>query len=265
MAGCQGVTRGAGQGDHDRDEPPAGLHGDQPLRAPGRRRHPGPDPHGLRHRHDRRPRPTTPTTSRSASDEVQQMLDAGEMLVPGFRQARALHAWTGARPLFKDERARPRHPPHEPRARAASTTGARRRRRLPHHHRGQAHHLPPDGRRWWWTPCASSSASRAPCRTGVEVLPGSEERRATTRSAPACARARPTLADDQLVCECELLPRAGASRRRRRRPGDEPGRRAPDAAPGDGPLPGRLLHLPGHRASCTGWATPTPTAPTSCC
>jgi glycerol-3-phosphate dehydrogenase len=38
-------------------------------------------------------------------DEVQQMLDAGEVLVPGFRQARALHAWTGSRPLFSDERA----------------------------------------------------------------------------------------------------------------------------------------------------------------
>ena len=41
----------------------------------------------------------------SSHDEVQQMLDAGEVLVPGFRQARALHAWTGARPLFNDERA----------------------------------------------------------------------------------------------------------------------------------------------------------------
>jgi glycerol-3-phosphate dehydrogenase len=36
--------------------------------------------------------------------EVQQMLDAGEVLVPGFRQARALHAWAGARPLMKDTR-----------------------------------------------------------------------------------------------------------------------------------------------------------------
>jgi glycerol-3-phosphate dehydrogenase len=39
------------------------------------------------------------------TDEVQQMLDAGEVIVPGFRQTRALHAWTGARPLFHDERA----------------------------------------------------------------------------------------------------------------------------------------------------------------
>ena len=37
-------------------------------------------------------------------DEVQQMLDAGEVLIPGFRNARALHAWAGARPLIKDKR-----------------------------------------------------------------------------------------------------------------------------------------------------------------
>ena len=40
-----------------------------------------------------------------ARDHVQEMLDAGEVIVPGFRQARALHAWSGSRPLFKDERA----------------------------------------------------------------------------------------------------------------------------------------------------------------
>ncbi|AJQ90618.1 anaerobic glycerol-3-phosphate dehydrogenase subunit GlpA [Propionibacterium freudenreichii] len=37
-------------------------------------------------------------------NEVQQMLDSGEALVPGFRQARAVHAWAGARPLVKDNR-----------------------------------------------------------------------------------------------------------------------------------------------------------------
>ena len=37
-------------------------------------------------------------------EEVQQMFDAGEALIPGFRQARALHAWAGARPLVKDTR-----------------------------------------------------------------------------------------------------------------------------------------------------------------
>ena len=34
--------------------------------------------------------------------EVDQMLDEGEKLVPGFRQARALRVWTGVRPLFED-------------------------------------------------------------------------------------------------------------------------------------------------------------------
>src|SRR5699024_9553415 len=37
-------------------------------------------------------------------DEVQQMLDAGEAMIPGFRKARALHAWSGSRPLIKDKR-----------------------------------------------------------------------------------------------------------------------------------------------------------------
>ncbi|VEI13673.1 anaerobic glycerol-3-phosphate dehydrogenase subunit GlpA [Trueperella bialowiezensis] len=38
------------------------------------------------------------------SSEVQQMLDSGEDLIPGFRKARAVHAWAGARPLVKDSR-----------------------------------------------------------------------------------------------------------------------------------------------------------------
>lgn len=45
-----------------------------------------------------------PDKLRIPRDEVQQMLDAGEVLIPGFRQQRALHAWAGARPLVKDTR-----------------------------------------------------------------------------------------------------------------------------------------------------------------
>src|SRR3954462_9150584 len=37
--------------------------------------------------------------------EVDQMLDDGERLVPGFRKARALRVWAGVRPLFQDEKA----------------------------------------------------------------------------------------------------------------------------------------------------------------
>ena len=32
------------------------------------------------------------------------MLDDGERLVPGFKQARALRVWTGVRPLFEDRK-----------------------------------------------------------------------------------------------------------------------------------------------------------------
>src|SRR3954466_14484187 len=38
-------------------------------------------------------------------DEVEQMLDDGERLVPGFRDARALRVWAGVRPLFQDKKA----------------------------------------------------------------------------------------------------------------------------------------------------------------
>src|SRR3954452_13071900 len=38
-------------------------------------------------------------------EEVDAMLDDGELLVPGFRKARALRVWAGARPLFQDARA----------------------------------------------------------------------------------------------------------------------------------------------------------------
>ncbi|WP_182049510.1 anaerobic glycerol-3-phosphate dehydrogenase subunit GlpA [Changpingibacter yushuensis] len=37
-------------------------------------------------------------------NEVQKMFDAGEALLPGFRDARALHVWAGARPLLQDKR-----------------------------------------------------------------------------------------------------------------------------------------------------------------
>ena len=37
--------------------------------------------------------------------EVDAMLDDGEKLVPGFREARALRVWTGVRPLFEDAKA----------------------------------------------------------------------------------------------------------------------------------------------------------------
>ena len=37
-------------------------------------------------------------------DEVDAMLEDGERLVPGFKEARALRVWTGVRPLFEDRK-----------------------------------------------------------------------------------------------------------------------------------------------------------------
>ena len=151
-------------------------------------------------------------------DEVQEMLDAGEVLVPGFRQARALHAWTGARPLFKDER----------------VSGDDTR----HMSRGLAlvDHLERDGLRGFLTitggklttfrlmakvvvdaMCEQLSEPRE-CRTDAEVLPGSEDGELYALGSRLRAR-EADMADDQLVCECELLPRRKIVEAARRRPG----------------------------------------------
>jgi glycerol-3-phosphate dehydrogenase len=151
-------------------------------------------------------------------DEVQQMLDAGEVLVPGFRRARALHAWAGARPLFKDER--------------ASADDTR------HMSRGLAlvDHLERDGLQGFLTitggklttfrlmaevvvdaMCEQLGEPRA-SRTAAEALPGSEDGRYYALDSRLRAR-EADMADDQLVCECELLPRRRIVEAARRRPG----------------------------------------------
>lgn len=152
-------------------------------------------------------------------DEVQQMLDAGEILVPGFRDVRALHAWTGSRPLFKDER--------------AGDGGDTR-----HMSRGLAvvDHRRRDGVDGFLTitggklttyrlmaqivvdaMCAQLGDER-PCTTADEVLPGSEDGRHYWLGSRLAAQEE-AMADDQLVCECELMPRRRLLEAARRRPG----------------------------------------------
>ena len=68
-------------------------------------------------------------------DEVRQMLADGSEMVPHIRDARALRAWAGIRPLYSEgdtgaatrELTRDFDPARPPRARG--------RRRVPHHHR----------------------------------------------------------------------------------------------------------------------------------
>ncbi len=152
--------------------------------------------------------------------EVQQMLDAGEVIVPGFRQARALHVWTGARPLFKD------------------THSDEHGEDTHHMSRGLAlvDHLSHDGVSGFLTitggklttyrlmaetvvdaMCAQMGAART-CTTASEPLPGSQAGNYYWLGSRLAAQEE-AMADDQLVCECELIPRRRLLEVARRRPG----------------------------------------------
>ena len=138
--------------------------------------------------------------------EVQQMLDAGEALVPGFRNARAVHAWAGSRPLIQDDR--------------VSHTDTR------HMSRGMAivDHLDRDGVKGLLTigggklttyrlmaqhivdAMGEQLGDTRECRTASEEIPyehGSHHYTVTHRLAD---REHDRL-DDQVICECELLSR----------------------------------------------------------
>ena len=149
---------------------------------------------------------TDPDSLPIPAAEVQQMLDAGEALIPGFRNARAVHAWAGSRPLMKDDRV------------AAADTR--------HMSRGMAvvDHLGRDGVRGLLTigggklttyrlmaehivdaMCEQLGETRE-CRTASEEIPyehGSAHYTITHRLAD---REHDRL-DDQIVCECELMSR----------------------------------------------------------
>lgn len=139
-------------------------------------------------------------------DEVEQMLDDGERLVPGFRQARAMRVWAGVRPLFQDAKAT-----------GSSRDVTRAHTLLDHHER--------DGVRGFLTitggklttmrlmardivdaMCAQLGDDR-PCTTDKVALPGSEDLEPYHIGERLKAK-EDHLLDDQLVCECELIPRA---------------------------------------------------------
>ncbi len=153
-------------------------------------------------------------------DEVQQMLDAGEVLVPGFRQSRALHAWTGSRPLFKDERASEG---------AADTRHMSRGLALVDHHSrdGVSGFLTITGGKLTTyrlmarivvdAMCEQLGETRE-CRTADESLPGSEDGRTYWLGSRLAAQEE-AMADDQLLCECELVPKRRLLEAAEARPG----------------------------------------------
>jgi glycerol-3-phosphate dehydrogenase len=138
--------------------------------------------------------------------EVDQMLEDGEKLVPGFRSARALRVWAGVRPLFQDAKTD-----------VASTRDVSRSHAL-------IDHSARDGIGGFVTitggklttfrrmaqdavdaMCAQMRVDR-PCTTHEDALPGSEDGRHMWLGERLARRER-TLHDDQLVCECELIDR----------------------------------------------------------
>ena len=139
--------------------------------------------------------------------EVQQMLDAGEALVPGFRRARAVHAWAGARPLVKDTRV------------SASDTR--------HMSRGMSvlDHASRDGLKGMLTitggklttyrlmaerivdlMCEQMGEART-CRTADEPVPAAKDTPTYTVTHRLADREKDRR-DDQIICECELMSRS---------------------------------------------------------
>ncbi|MFT8395566.1 anaerobic glycerol-3-phosphate dehydrogenase subunit GlpA [Propionibacterium sp.] len=140
-------------------------------------------------------------------DEVQQMFDAGEALIPGFRQARAVHAWSGARPLVKDTRVSAGDTRHMSRGMAVidhqerddlsgllSVSGGKLTT-----YRWMAEHIVDQM-------CEQMGEQRA-CTTASEPVPaavGTPTYRVTHR----LAEREHEWQKDQIICECELMSRS---------------------------------------------------------
>ncbi len=139
-------------------------------------------------------------------DEVDQMLEDGERLVPGLRSHRALRVWAGVRPLFDDKKA------------GGSTRDVSRGTALLDHGErdGVGRFITITGGKLTTYRLMAEEAVGAmveqlghdrPCTTKTTPLPGSED--GAYMSPGARLRARDKhLKTDQLICECELIERS---------------------------------------------------------
>jgi len=139
-------------------------------------------------------------------DEVQQMLDAGESLVPGFRQSRAVHAWAGARPLVRDTRTDASDTRHMSRGMCI----------LDHSSRDGLDGMLTivGGKLTTYRLMAEGLVDQLverlgvdrPCRTALEPVPDPEPTR-THRVTDRLERREADFGTEPLLCECELLTR----------------------------------------------------------
>jgi glycerol-3-phosphate dehydrogenase len=137
-------------------------------------------------------------------NEIDEMLDEGEKLVPGFREARALRVWAGARPLFSAEDV------------ADTREVSRTHALLDHAERDGVQGLVTitGGKTTTFRLMAEAAVDAVcrhlgvdrPCRTQEEPLPGSEERRFYWLGSRVRAR-EPVPRSEEIICECELVTR----------------------------------------------------------
>ena len=180
-------------------------------------------------------------------DEVDQMLDDGERLVPGFREARAMRVWAGVRPLFQDARA----------DEVKDTRDVSRTHAVVDHRArdGVTGLLTMSGGKFTTLRLMAQDLVDAmceqlgdprPCRTAEVPPPGQEDARSVpariaARAARAAAAGRAP--DLRVRADRAGAARGGAAPARH----DEPRRHPPHPPARDGTVPGRLLHLPRHR------------------
>jgi glycerol-3-phosphate dehydrogenase len=141
-------------------------------------------------------------------EEVDAMLEDGERLVPGFKQARALRVWTGVRPLFEDRK--------QNGGSTATRDVTRAHALLDHRERdGVGGFLTITGGKLTTYRLMAKDTVDAVCRqlgvdrtctTATERLPGSEIGE-EVRVGDRLAMREQHLLDDQLICECELISR----------------------------------------------------------
>src|SRR3954451_20073348 len=154
-----------------------------------------------------------------SQEEVEQMLDDGERLVPGFRDARALRVWAGVRPLFQDDKASGEA--------AADTRDVSRTHAVVDHveRDGVGRFLTMSGGKLTTLRLMAQDlvdgmcrqlGEERPCRTATERPPDNEDGELYSLGSRMRRRESP-LQDEQLICECELIGRRKLEETMRRR------------------------------------------------